>query len=89
MKRSHGDSILLSFILLIFSPTYRMTLAVAANIPQKSYYAYPIPNDELIKELKLVQHIEGGYFAETDRQKEQIPSPFAGAKSLMFSSSRV
>jgi len=41
------------------------------------YLSYPIPNDELIKHLKLIKHVEGGYFAETDRQKEEIPSAFA------------
>ncbi|TCD65554.1 hypothetical protein EIP91_002518 [Steccherinum ochraceum] len=41
------------------------------------YLTYPIPNDELIRELKLNKHVEGGYFAETDRQKEEVPSPFA------------
>ncbi|KAH7356789.1 RmlC-like cupin domain-containing protein [Rhexocercosporidium sp. MPI-PUGE-AT-0058] len=31
----------------------------------------------LIKALNLIPHIEGGYYAETDRAKENIPSPFA------------
>ncbi|THH15011.1 hypothetical protein EUX98_g9529 [Antrodiella citrinella] len=42
-----------------------------------SYLTYPIPNDELIKQLSLIKHVEGGYFAETDRQKDEIASPFA------------
>ncbi|OJT10828.1 hypothetical protein TRAPUB_12640 [Trametes pubescens] len=41
------------------------------------YNSYAIPNSVLIKDLKLIKHPEGGYFAETDRQEEQIPSPFA------------
>ncbi|PCH38830.1 hypothetical protein WOLCODRAFT_110213 [Wolfiporia cocos MD-104 SS10] len=40
--------------------------------------SYAIPNSELIKTLGLVRHPEGGYYAETDRQVEQVPSPFAG-----------
>lgn len=30
----------------------------------------------LIKSLNLLPHIEGGYYAETDRASETIPSPF-------------
>ncbi|KAI0062431.1 hypothetical protein BV25DRAFT_1825418 [Artomyces pyxidatus] len=40
------------------------------------YSAYPYTED-LIKDLKLIKHPEGGYFAETDRQKVEIPSPYA------------
>ncbi|KAI0360794.1 hypothetical protein OH77DRAFT_1418807 [Trametes cingulata] len=40
-------------------------------------YSYEIPNSVLLKELKLQRHREGGYFVETDRQEEQVPSPFA------------
>ncbi|KZT65255.1 hypothetical protein DAEQUDRAFT_697502 [Daedalea quercina L-15889] len=39
---------------------------------------YPIDNSTLIAELQLRKHPEGGYFAETDRQLETVPSPFAG-----------
>ncbi|OSD07898.1 hypothetical protein PYCCODRAFT_1441729 [Trametes coccinea BRFM310] len=42
------------------------------------YNAYPIPNSVLIEELKMIKHPEGGYFVETDRQTEKVPSPFAG-----------
>ncbi|KAI0777570.1 RmlC-like cupin domain-containing protein [Trametes elegans] len=42
------------------------------------YNSYTIPNTVLIQNFKLSKHPEGGYFAETDRQIEQIPSPFAG-----------
>ncbi|KAI8986840.1 RmlC-like cupin domain-containing protein [Trametes punicea] len=49
---------------------------MATQSPQ--YNSYPIPNYVLIKELKLVKHPEGGYFVETDRQMEHVPSPFAG-----------
>ena len=63
---------------------------------QSKYLTYPIPNPELVKQLHLLKHPEGGkyvcitflrpvsdnralgYFAETDRQEEQIPSPYAG-----------
>ncbi|KAI0330689.1 hypothetical protein GY45DRAFT_1370615 [Cubamyces sp. BRFM 1775] len=41
------------------------------------YDSYTIPNSVLKKELRLIKHPEGGYFAETDRQTEQVPSPFA------------
>ncbi|KAI0036909.1 RmlC-like cupin domain-containing protein, partial [Vararia minispora EC-137] len=43
-------------------------------------YAHVPPWAELIHDLKLIKHPEGGYFAETDRQKDQIPSPFAGGQ---------
>ena len=39
---------------------------------------YPSSNSVLIETLKLQKHPEGGYFAETDRQPANIPSPFAG-----------
>ncbi|KIM76855.1 hypothetical protein PILCRDRAFT_12409 [Piloderma croceum F 1598] len=39
-------------------------------------YDYPSTNQELISDLKLIKHPEGGYFAETDRQKEEVPTPF-------------
>lgn len=32
----------------------------------------------LVTSLNLIPHIEGGYFAETDRATETIPSPFGG-----------
>jgi len=41
------------------------------------YFNYAITNDVLIKQLNLRKHPEGGWFAETDRQPEEIPSPFA------------
>ncbi|KZT03617.1 uncharacterized protein LAESUDRAFT_683452 [Laetiporus sulphureus 93-53] len=44
---------------------------------QQQYKSYAIPNSVLIDKLALQKHPEGGYFAETDRQTEQIPSPFA------------
>ncbi|RPD65372.1 hypothetical protein L226DRAFT_543331 [Lentinus tigrinus ALCF2SS1-7] len=46
--------------------------------PRTDYSSYAIPNSELVKTLKLNKHPEGGYFAETDRQVDQVPSPFAG-----------
>ncbi|KAI0746647.1 RmlC-like cupin domain-containing protein [Daedaleopsis nitida] len=42
-----------------------------------SYYAYAIPNSVVVKQFNMNVHPEGGYFAETDRQAEQVPSPFA------------
>ena len=68
-----------------------------ADDSKSAYLSYPIPNDELIKQLKMIKHIEGGeciaasqakwrsspglagYFVETDRQHEEVASPFAGA----------
>ncbi|KAA1467068.1 hypothetical protein DENSPDRAFT_832042 [Dentipellis sp. KUC8613] len=41
------------------------------------YAYYPSPNAELIRDLSLMRHPEGGFFAETDRQEETVPSPFA------------
>ncbi|KAI0302357.1 RmlC-like cupin domain-containing protein [Multifurca ochricompacta] len=32
---------------------------------------------ELISDLKLIPHPEGGYYAETDRQAVDVPSPYA------------
>ncbi|EPS93577.1 hypothetical protein FOMPIDRAFT_1055848 [Fomitopsis schrenkii] len=40
--------------------------------------AYPISNSTLIPELHLQRHPEGGYFVETDRQSDTVPSPFVG-----------
>ncbi|KZP07583.1 hypothetical protein FIBSPDRAFT_875361 [Athelia psychrophila] len=39
-------------------------------------YAYPSTNSQLIADLKLIRHPEGGYFAETDRQTSNVPTPF-------------
>ncbi|PVG02526.1 hypothetical protein CPB86DRAFT_780475 [Serendipita vermifera] len=39
-------------------------------------YAYETPNSELIRDLKLQVHPEGGYFAETHRATETILTPF-------------
>ncbi|KAI9642032.1 hypothetical protein NHQ30_009903 [Ciborinia camelliae] len=36
---------------------------------------------EVIKKLSLLPHIEGGFFAETDRAPDVIPSPFGSDKS--------
>jgi len=38
---------------------------------------YASSNSELIAQLQLLKHPEGGYFVETDRQTSEIPSPFA------------
>ncbi|KAI0916328.1 hypothetical protein AcV5_003295 [Taiwanofungus camphoratus] len=54
---------------------------------EPSYHSYPIPNSVLIENLGLIKHPEGGYYAETDRQPEQIPSPFAGKRTPSLSSS--
>ncbi|KAI0263864.1 RmlC-like cupin domain-containing protein [Gloeopeniophorella convolvens] len=32
---------------------------------------------DLIQDLNLISHPEGGYFAETDRQEVEVPSPYA------------
>lgn len=37
-------------------------------------------HDSLISTLKLEPHVEGGYFAETDRDSLRIPSPFTSSK---------
>jgi hypothetical protein len=42
-------------------------------MPKYDYYP---TNQELISDLKLIKHPEGGYFAETDRRKEEVPTPF-------------
>ncbi|KAH8602178.1 RmlC-like cupin domain-containing protein [Bisporella sp. PMI_857] len=36
----------------------------------------PAEIQQVIESLHLVPHIEGGFFAETDRAKETLPSPF-------------
>ncbi|GJE91511.1 cupin domain-containing protein [Phanerochaete sordida] len=41
---------------------------------------YPNSNREVVSLLKMQKHPEGGYFVETDRQEEQVPSPFADGK---------
>lgn len=50
-------------------------------------YAYSTPNSELIKQLKLQVHPEGGYFVETDRREEQVPSPYAGGQDRSLATS--
>ncbi|GAA5946357.1 hypothetical protein JCM10213_006538 [Rhodosporidiobolus nylandii] len=40
-------------------------------------YAYPEGNAVLLKTLNLLEHPEGGYYAETVRTKETAASPFA------------
>ncbi|KAH9896751.1 RmlC-like cupin domain-containing protein [Cubamyces lactineus] len=50
---------------------------MAATHTSRLYDSYTIPNSVLKKELRLIRHPEGDYFAETDRQTEQVPSPFA------------
>lgn len=47
---------------------------------------YPRGNKELIAELGLIKHPEGGYFVETDRQLEKVASPFASTFCLCISS---
>jgi len=42
-----------------------------------NYEYYPASNLQLIQELSLLTHPEGGYYVETDRQADQIPSPCA------------
>ncbi|KAF8657590.1 hypothetical protein AX16_002171 [Volvariella volvacea WC 439] len=42
---------------------------------------------ELISDLKLIPHPEGGYFVVTDEQKETIPSPFAEGKERLLATS--
>ncbi|KAI0635050.1 RmlC-like cupin domain-containing protein [Trametes polyzona] len=49
---------------------------MSSNVSSE-YSSYAIPNSVLKRELNLLTHPEGGYFVETDRQKEQVPSPFA------------
>ncbi|KZT24463.1 hypothetical protein NEOLEDRAFT_1067085 [Neolentinus lepideus HHB14362 ss-1] len=51
------------------------------------YRYYPTGNAEVIKQLGLQRHPEGGYFAETDRQTETVPSPFADGASRSLATS--
>ncbi|KIP11359.1 hypothetical protein PHLGIDRAFT_10802 [Phlebiopsis gigantea 11061_1 CR5-6] len=53
-----------------------MTILSPANVVSK-HLSYTNSNSEIIALLKMHKHPEGGYYAETDRQPEQIPSPFA------------
>ncbi|PSS27543.1 hypothetical protein M430DRAFT_32238 [Amorphotheca resinae ATCC 22711] len=39
------------------------------------------PIQELVKSLNLQPHIEGGFFAETDRAPDTVPSPFPSQAS--------
>ncbi|KAI0317174.1 RmlC-like cupin domain-containing protein [Amylostereum chailletii] len=43
-------------------------------------YSYPSTNTELVRDLSLLDHSEGGFFVETDRQEAQVPSPFANGE---------
>ncbi|TFK55748.1 hypothetical protein OE88DRAFT_655330 [Heliocybe sulcata] len=51
------------------------------------YSYYPTGNAEVIKQLNMQRHPEGGYFAETDRQTETVPSPFADGASRSLATS--
>jgi len=61
------------------------TQNIASGI-QPSFKANPAGTESssvqsLIKTLSLIPHIEGGFFAETDRAPEKVVSPFQGDKS--------
>ncbi|KIY73580.1 hypothetical protein CYLTODRAFT_434221 [Cylindrobasidium torrendii FP15055 ss-10] len=40
----------------------------------------PLSNSQLIASLGLIKHPEGGYFVETDRQPDEVPTPFVDGK---------
>ncbi|KAG8987157.1 hypothetical protein FRB94_002583 [Tulasnella sp. JGI-2019a] len=44
-------------------------------------YDYTTPNSQLIANIGLQRHPEGGYFKETDRSKDTVPSPFADGQA--------
>lgn len=48
-------------------------------------YSYPVPNSTLIKDLKLEEHPEGGFFVQTSILPEQVSSPYAGKSELSIS----
>ncbi|KLO08686.1 hypothetical protein SCHPADRAFT_944236 [Schizopora paradoxa] len=48
---------------------------------------YATGNTKLIETLSLAPHPEGGYFVETDRQEEVVPSPFAHGKERSLGTS--
>jgi len=49
--------------------------------------SYPTGNRSLITALNLAPHPEGGYFVETYRQTDVVPSPFAhGSKRSLATS---
>ena len=48
---------------------------------------YPAGNKALIAQLGLLKHPEGGYFVETDRQPETVPSPFASTSPIQCKNS--
>lgn len=49
-------------------------------------YDYPQTNTELIKQLSLEPHTEGGHYALTWAAKEKVASPFAdGAERALAS----
>ncbi|KAF8592071.1 hypothetical protein K439DRAFT_1325203 [Ramaria rubella] len=43
-------------------------------------YTFSSPTSEMIRNLHLMKHPEGGYFVETDRQTQEIPSPYANGQ---------
>ncbi|KII85617.1 hypothetical protein PLICRDRAFT_44946 [Plicaturopsis crispa FD-325 SS-3] len=51
------------------------------------YSYYPNTNQELIAQLNLQKHPEGGYFVETDRQPDQVPTPFVGGEPRSLATS--
>ncbi|KDR67502.1 hypothetical protein GALMADRAFT_283484 [Galerina marginata CBS 339.88] len=48
---------------------------------------HPSTTAELITQLALQKHPEGGYYVETDRQTKQIPTPFVGGEPRSLATS--
>ncbi len=45
-----------------------------------SLYPYPSTNAELVRDLALEPHPEGGFYTVTWEPQDRIPSPYAGEK---------
>lgn len=59
----------------------KMSLNLHPHFPPSKDSSKPTPEESpkiqsLISSLNLLPHIEGGYYAETDRSPDTIPSPF-------------
>jgi len=64
-----------AFKMAVLTSTLKPSFTFSSNIQESPQL------QELIKKLALEPHIEGGFFKETDRAPDTVPSPFPYEKS--------
>ncbi|KAK7050398.1 cupin-5 domain-containing protein [Favolaschia claudopus] len=58
----------------------RMVVAVLQHLRKMTVECMQETAQTLVKQLGLMRHPEGGFFVETDRQKEEVGTPFVDGK---------